>query len=384
MPDPAPTPPAAGAVRRHTVRLASGLALQAAEPATPTHAPLLLLHGISAGAWNFDRYLAFFADRGWPTYALDLRGRPGSRDVADFGRVALGEYVEDALEAARHLGRPLVIGHSMGGLLAQKVAEADLARGVVLLCSMPPKGIRFARPALALRQLRHLPAMLLGRALTAAPADLEYMTLNAVPPAERAVLAARFGPESGIVARELSLGGLAVDAGRVRAPMVTISTTEDRFFGTGVGREIAARYHIPMWEYAGHGHFPVMEPGWERIAADIERWLAHTETLPARAAAYGRLWEALQRHIGDVVELTAFDGRRVQAELVNVDLARHRDVIHDVQAVHEAGLGTMKRAGVGETTRSSLTELVAMAAGADRVDVREGQAPGSRQERTAE
>ena len=372
MPDSVTTPPSGGAVRTHTLRLASGLALQAAEPAAPRHAPLLLLHGISAGAWNFERYLHFFAGRGWPAYALELRGRPGSREVPDLGRVALQEYVDDALEAARHLERPVVIGHSMGGLLAQKVAEADLARAVALLCAMPPKGIRFARPALALRQLRHLGAMLFGRPLTARPADLEYMTLHAVPAGERAALAARFGPESGIVARELSLGGLAVDAGRVRAPLVAISTAEDRFFGPRVGREIAARYHAPLWEYAGHGHFPVMEPGWERIAADIERWLAHTETLAARAAAYGRLWEALQRHIGDVVELTAFDGRRVEAELVNVDLARHRDVIYDVQAVREAGAGTMRRPAEGETTRSALTELVAIAAGEDRVDVREG------------
>lgn len=359
-------------MQTHTLRLPSGLAAQVAEPATPRHGPLLLLHGLAGGAWHFERYLEFFARRGHPTYALELRGREGSRGVDALGRVRIGEYVDDALELAAHLGQPAVLGHSMGGLLAQKVAEAGLASAVVLLCSMPPRGIRIGGWQLAVRQLRHLRPMLLGRPLEAAPADLEYMTLHLLPPEERAALARRFGPESGTVARELSLGGLAVDAGRVRCPMVTISTREDRFFPPRVGREIAARYHIPMWEYAGHGHFPVMEPGWERIAADIERWLAHVAALPARAAAYGQLWEALQRHIGDEVELTTFDGRRVAAELVNVDLARHRDVIYDVHAVLDAGQGSMVPPPAGDTARSALTELVAVRAGDDVVDVREG------------
>lgn len=276
MPTPTtPTTPATYTTR--TLRLPSGLGAQVAEPAEPRHAPLVLLYGISSGTWQWERHLPFFAERGHPTYALELRGHPGSRAVQAFGRVTLQDYVDDALELARHLGRPAVIGHSMGGLLAQKVAEAGLASAAVLLCSMPPRGIRFGGPKLALRQLRHLPAMLLGTPLLARPSDIEYMTLHAVPAAERAALARRFGPESGTVARELSLGGLAVDASRVRCPMVTISTSDDRFFPPRVGRAIAARYGIPMWEYAGHGHFPLMEPGWEVIAGDVERWLAGVE-----------------------------------------------------------------------------------------------------------
>jgi pimeloyl-ACP methyl ester carboxylesterase len=115
--------------------------------------------------------------------------------------------------------------------------------------------------------------MLRARPLVARAADLEFLTLHRVAAAERAALASRFGPDSGRVARELSLGGLPVDAARIRAPMLAVATTEDRFFTPAVARRLAARYDIPLRVYEGHAHFVVMEPGWERIAAELEAWL---------------------------------------------------------------------------------------------------------------
>ncbi len=349
-----------GAWRQDELRLATGLLARAALPESPAHEPLLLVHGIAGGAWYWEHYLRFFAERGWPTYALELRGRAGSRTVAELGRVSLQDYVDDVREVAAALGRPAVIGHSMGGLFAQKLAEADLVSATVLLSSMPPKGIRYATPALALRQLRHVWTMLRERPLVGRPEDLERLTLNRVPAAERAAMARRFLPDSGRVARELSLGGLPVDPSRVRAPMLSISTAEDRFFSPAVGRQVAARYHCPMWLYEGHAHFSVMEPGWEAIAGDIARWLAHVPVRAEQAAAYDRLWAALQSKIGEDVELRFLDGRRVLAEVVNVDLSRYRDVLFEVRETRAPGDGHMVRPPQGEVERAELGELVAL------------------------
>lgn len=270
------TAPPADGVRWHERRTASGLTARVAEPAArtePEQPPLLLLHGLAGGAWYWEPYQRFFAARGWPSYALNLRGHHGSRPVAQLGRVSLADYVEDALELAALLGRPPVIGHSLGGLLAQKLAEADAVAAAVLLCTMPPKGIRIGSAALAVRQLRHLGDMLLQRPLAGRPEDHEVLSLHRIPAAERSALARRFVADSGRVGRELTLGGLAVDPRRVRCPMLAISTREDRFFPPPIARKIAARYGIPLWEYPAHAHFVVMEPGWEVVAADIACWL---------------------------------------------------------------------------------------------------------------
>jgi pimeloyl-ACP methyl ester carboxylesterase len=267
---------------RHT---GGGVRLVGAVPDDAAHPPALLVHGLGGGAWYWARWQALFAERGRPAWALDLRGRAGSRHAAAPGRVRLAEYVDDVREAAASLrepglGEPAVVGHSLGGLLAQAAAEAGLARALVLVCSMPPRGIGFATPTLAVRQLRHLGTMLRGRPLVASPADIAHMNLHRVPAAEHAAILDRFVPDSGIVARELSLGGLAIDAARVRCPVLVQAAAEDRFFPPTVQRRVAARYGAELRVYERHAHFVVMEPGWEELAGDAAAWLARQDAAP--------------------------------------------------------------------------------------------------------
>src|SRR5215208_5956579 len=95
--------------------------------------PILFVHGMFVGGWVWENYLRYFAERGYPGYALTLRGHEGGATVMDLGRVSLHDFVEEAVAAARALpaspagagapggDRPVVMGHSMGGLIAQKV-----------------------------------------------------------------------------------------------------------------------------------------------------------------------------------------------------------------------------------------------------------------------
>jgi non-heme chloroperoxidase len=253
--------------------LVDDLSIAVEEPAVATRPPVLLIHGYGGGAWYFDRYQRFLADRGFPSYALNLRGHHGSRPVQDLGQVSVSEYVEDAQAAARHIGRPIVIGHSMGGLIAQKLAESDAVRAAVLLCAAPPRGISLFSWRLAKRQIKHLPALLRSRPVVGTRSDYDSLLLNRVPLQERDALAARFVAESGRAGRELSLSAVKVDERRVRCPVLVVSTSDDHFVVPRIGRRLARKYGAPYWEYAAHAHFPQYEQGWEAMAGDIVRWL---------------------------------------------------------------------------------------------------------------
>ena len=249
------------------------LAVREARPQPPVRPPILFIHGILGGPWYFEGYQRFFAARGYPSYAISLRGRPGSRPVADLGKISLEEFVTDALEVARSIGRPIVVGHSMGGLIAQRLAEEGVSDTVVLLSSAPPRGITLATPRLVLKQLKHLGSLVRLTPLRSSRRDSDELIFNRMPPESRADLHARLLPDSARAARELSLGTVAVDEKRIRCAMLVASGLEDRFIAPRIARQLAVKYAAPCWQYPHNAHFLPMEPGWERIAGDVESWI---------------------------------------------------------------------------------------------------------------
>jgi pimeloyl-ACP methyl ester carboxylesterase len=249
------------------------LAVTACNPPNAGRPPILLIHGILGGPWYFEGYQRFFGERGYPSHAVSLRGRPGSRGVRDLGRIALEEFVTDAREVARSLGRPIIIGHSMGGLIAQRLAEDDVSDIVVLLSSAPSAGIRLTTPRLAMKQIRHLGTLLRLKPLRSSRSDSDDLIFNRMPAESRADLHARLLPDSALAAREMALGSVRVDERKVRCALLIASGMDDRFIAPRVARQLAKKYGAPCWQYPRNGHFLPMEPGWERIAGDVESWI---------------------------------------------------------------------------------------------------------------
>ena len=252
----------------------NGLTLAVEAPATASSTPpLLFLPGLFSAAWTFERYQPFFAAHGYTSYALNFRGHLNSRAVPALGRVSINDYAEDALEVAKSLGKPIVIGHSMGGLVAQKLAEQGAALAIVLICSAPPAGISALSARLALRMVRTLPSLLLSQPLVPRRADVDALALNRVPAAERAMIFARFVPESGRAAREVALGRIRVNRARVNCPVLSVAAVDDHLVPERICRRVAAIYDAPHRAYAGMGHMLVIEPGWEQPAGHILKWL---------------------------------------------------------------------------------------------------------------
>ena len=77
--------------------------------------PLYLLHGELGGSWLWERYLGYFAQRGWEGHALNLRAHFWS-ETDELEKLDLDSYTADAEAGLLALGRPaVVVGHGMGG-----------------------------------------------------------------------------------------------------------------------------------------------------------------------------------------------------------------------------------------------------------------------------
>lgn len=104
--------------------------------------PLLFVHGSYCAAWIWAKdFMPYFAAAGWDCHAVSLRGHGGSDGVVEWA--SLADYVADVAWAVEQLDAPpVLIGHSMGGLVAQHVVAAGhAAAGMVLLASTPPSGL---------------------------------------------------------------------------------------------------------------------------------------------------------------------------------------------------------------------------------------------------
>jgi pimeloyl-ACP methyl ester carboxylesterase len=273
-------------VTRDTIRI-DDLVLESAQPTRVSRPPMLMVHGIMGGAWYFAKWLDFFAARGHPSYALNLRGHHGSRPVADTGSVSVMDYVTDMRDAARgvaarHDGaRVSLVGHSMGGLIAQKAAESLAPAALVLLSSAPPRGIFLFSWPLFRRQMKHVPAMLASRAVIAEPRDTNALFLNRLSPSEALELAPRWTSTSGRAGREMTLGSIAVDAKLIECPVLVVAGADDVAIPPRIQRRIARKYGAELRVYDGHAHFLIWESGGERIAGDVAAWLEAQVGSPA-------------------------------------------------------------------------------------------------------
>jgi alpha-beta hydrolase superfamily lysophospholipase len=267
------------------------LLLEAALPALPARPPMLMVHGIMGGGWYFEKWLGFFAALGTPAYALNLRGHHGSRPVHDVGRVSVMDYVSDVRDAAagvreRHPGAPLVlVGHSMGGLIVQKAAESLEPAALVLVSTVPPRGIPLLCWPLFRRELKHAPAMLTSRAIVADPKDVAALFLNRVPPAEAVSFVSRWAPVSGRAGRDITFGRIAVDAARITCPVLVVAGADDVAIPPRIQQKVARKYGATFRTYKGNAHFLIWEAGWDRTAADVATWLdQHLSQATARSA----------------------------------------------------------------------------------------------------
>ncbi len=106
--------------------------------------PLVFVHGAAGGAWYFTSFLDYFSKRGYDCYALSLRGHGKSDGYDNLDSFGLDDYVVDVKQVIDKLDKkPILIGHSMGGAIAQRYLShyQDDLSAVVLLASAEAGGI---------------------------------------------------------------------------------------------------------------------------------------------------------------------------------------------------------------------------------------------------
>ena len=248
---------------------------------------LLMIHGVGCGGDVWDRMKRDFAMAGWtcetPTLFPDLRTKTDAPDgLAD---LTLNDYVEAATKMAIDIAEktgdaPVIMGHSMGGLIAQKLTETGVARAGIFLTPAQPEGctvtdLRVLRTFWNILKVgqKNVP----GGVFKVGPNGFSWGVLNAVPKERHEEIYADALFDSGRVYHDLA-NPSAIDEAKITVPTLTIGAKKDRATVIKAVRKVGAKYakakHAGDYiEYGNHAHWIVDEPGTEQVSADILEWL---------------------------------------------------------------------------------------------------------------
>jgi pimeloyl-ACP methyl ester carboxylesterase len=213
----------------------------------------VMIHGAGGGGWEYDKWRPVFARAGYQVVAKDLVPVKGGYEAT-----RLEDYVRQVVSWCPK-GRPVVlIGASMGGMLAQLAAARVKAKAVVLVNSTSPEG----------SGKRDIPAVVRW-----ANGPLKD-TRDSMPDSdEKTILWAwkKWRDESGAVMTALAAGP-KVPA--FKAPVLVVIGQKDTDIPPEKSRRLAARYKADILEYHGMSHVgPLLSTRAEEVAGSVVAWL---------------------------------------------------------------------------------------------------------------
>jgi pimeloyl-ACP methyl ester carboxylesterase len=278
-----------GGIRVTTRRIpgegrAPALELVEARPSgPPAGAPLLFVHGGFGGAWMWqEAFLPTLARRGRHAAAVSLRAHGGSGGYNGLKLWGLSDFADDIRRAhAAMPATPILVGHSLGGLLLQMLVGRLPMRALVLLASLPPEGLFFDGPRLAITDphiwTEACLGTLSGSRLPVEAAGFQILFSEGLPPERIAAYAACMVPESARALLEAHAPGPIVPAILHGIPTLVVGGDLDRLVWAPSAIRTAL-YHGGLYRaVAGMGHFLQLDPGAEAVARDVLDWI---EALP--------------------------------------------------------------------------------------------------------
>lgn len=243
-------------------------------------APIIMVHGAFCGGWTFDQFRNPFEAAGHKVLTPSLPGHdPG--DPADRVRgLSMLDYARHVADLAQaQTSPPVLVGHSLGGLVGLLAARRAPVAGLILLAPSPPWGVS----GWTLEEgVTAFGLQMLGPYWTQAVApDRNLMlrfSLDRLPAGRRRPILERMRPESGRALWETLNWwldpGMTTHAGTgPDAPALVLVGERDSVHPPATAQATAARIGGDCEVLPGMSHWLPGEPGWEAVAGRCLAWM---------------------------------------------------------------------------------------------------------------
>ena len=232
--------------------------------------PLLFVHGGCHGSWCWRNFLEYFAGKGRECYALNWYNhyKSTSLPVEQFIKRSIADVTEEVEMVVNHIGdNPIVIGHSMGGMVSQQYAQKFSVPALVLIASVVPTEIGV--PEI------ELPAPIDDENVFEPP-PLEFAREMFFQNTDEAVISECYDllcSESPLAAHEAVEHLLSVDDKKINCPVLVLGAELDRLVLESSARKLAEYYKADYVAFPGQGHNLLTCNGWEEVADTIHNWM---------------------------------------------------------------------------------------------------------------
>jgi non-heme chloroperoxidase len=256
--------------------------------------PVVFINGLWLHASSWGPWVELFREAG---FVPSAPGWPGAADTVEEtrqqpGQVA-GKGIEDVVgHYARIIGgleaRPVVIGHSFGGLIAQRLLGQDLAAAAVAIDAAPIKGVIYLPPSalrvasIALRRPANR-----NEAVSLTKDQFRYGFGNALPEQESDELYQRWTvPSPGRPLFEAALANFSPRSpakvethNKTQGPLLLIAGGRDHTVPAAITTGTRKLYHkspavTDFREFPDRGHSLTIDHGWREIAQQTLDWLS--------------------------------------------------------------------------------------------------------------
>lgn len=250
---------------------------------------------VSNSCW--DEWKAYFESKGYTCYVpawpykdssvAKLRSAQPNAQIASIRLAQLTAYYADFVKKLPE--KPILIGHSLGGLLTQLLLQQDLAAAGVAIHSVPPQGVVTFKWSFFRSVWGPLGLFTsLDKSFLMSFSQWQYAFTNGMPPDQQRAAYERFViPESKRVARDGLTKAAKVDFKLPHAPLLFVAGSTDHIIPASLNHSNFKRYKngssvTEYKEFLGRNHFVLGQPTWREDAEFILSWLSQQTAVSVR------------------------------------------------------------------------------------------------------
>ena len=248
---------------------------------------IVLIHGLFVNNTTWTAWKQYFEAQGYIVHTPANPGHEGNPTALrntthpELTQTGFRDVVENIVNLIDSLPeKPIVIGHSLAGLVVQKLIEMDKVVAGVSIDGAPPKNV--LAPWNTIKTTISVFNPFKGNSPFLGSREwYHHAFFNNYSRAESDQLYNEVAvPESRKIARDTLLDSFAnVDFKKPHQPLLFIGGEKDNIFASDFTKSLAGKYKdknsIANYKsFAGRSHFIAGEHGWEEVAGYVSQWIS--------------------------------------------------------------------------------------------------------------